>query len=88
MTELLNCTGLSKAYGKKRALDHVDLHLEPGKDLSLFQEDGLVQHRLNVPDQVSGDDHGGVLAVVGENGVQDVIPRRRVHTANGFVQQI
>lgn len=25
MTELLNCTGLSKAYGKKRALDHVDL---------------------------------------------------------------
>ena len=31
MTELLNCTGLSKAYGKKRALDHVDLHLEPGK---------------------------------------------------------
>ena len=36
MTELLNCTGLSKAYGKKRALDRVDLHLEPGKIIGLW----------------------------------------------------
>ena len=40
MTELLNCTGLSKAYGKKRALDHVDLHLEPGKIIGLLGPNG------------------------------------------------
>ena len=40
MTELLNCTGLSKAYGKKRALDHVNLHLEPGKIIGLLGPNG------------------------------------------------
>ena len=40
MTELLNCTGLRKAYGKKRALDHVDLHLEPGKIIGLLGPNG------------------------------------------------
>ena len=40
MTELLNCTGLSKTYGKKRALDHVDLHLEPGKIIGLLGPNG------------------------------------------------
>ena len=40
MTELLNCTGLTKAYGKKTALDHVDLHLEPGKIVGLLGPNG------------------------------------------------
>ena len=40
MTELLNCTGLTKAYGKKLALDHVDLHLEPGKIIGLLGPNG------------------------------------------------
>ena len=45
MTELLNCTGLSKAYGKKRALDHVDLHLEPGKIIGLLGPNGSGHER-------------------------------------------
>ena len=40
MTELLQCTGLTKAYGKKLALDHVDLHLEPGKIVGLLGPNG------------------------------------------------
>ena len=37
---------------------------------------------------MGGDDHRRILRVVAENGVQNVVPGSRVHTADGFVQQI
>ena len=40
MSELLNCTGLTKAYGKTLALDHVDLHLGEGKIVGLLGPNG------------------------------------------------
>ena len=59
-----------------------------GKNPAVLQEHGFIQHRLHVLDEVGGDDDRGVPAVVGEDGVQDVVPRRRVHAADGFIQQI
>ena len=56
------------------------------KDRSLFQEDGLIQHRLDILDQVGRDEDGRVLAVIGQDGVQDIIPCRRVHAADGFIK--
>ena len=59
-----------------------------GEDFSVFQEHRLVQHRFHILDEVGGEDDRGIPAVVGEDGVQDVIPCRRVHAADGFIQQI
>ena len=58
------------------------------KDSAVLQEHGLVQHRLNVLDEVGRNDNGRVLAVVGNDGVQDVVPGRRVHAADGLIQQV
>lgn len=37
---LINCKGLSKLYGSKRALDSVDLQLEPGSPIALVGPNG------------------------------------------------
>ncbi|HCD15885.1 ABC transporter ATP-binding protein, partial [Shewanella sp.] len=37
---LINCNGLSKLYGSKRALDSVDLQLEPGSPIALVGPNG------------------------------------------------
>ena len=37
---------------------------------------------------MGGDDDRCVLAVVGNDGVQDVVPGRRVHAADGLIQQV
>mgnify|MGYP001116574562 CR=1 FL=1 len=58
------------------------------KDSAVLQEHSLVQHRLDVLDEVGRNDNGRVLAVVGNDGVQDVVPGRRVHAADGLIQQV
>ena len=35
-----------------------------------------------------GDDHQSILPVIIDDGPQDVIPRSRIHSGNGFIQQI
>ena len=55
---------------------------------SVFQEHGLVQHPLHIPDQVGGDEHRAVFVVVGENGIHNVVPGRRVHPGDGLIQQV
>ena len=40
MSELLQCTGLTKRYGAKLALDHVELHLTEGKIIGLLGPNG------------------------------------------------
>ena len=40
MSELLQCTGLTKAYGNKTALDHVELSLGAGKIVGLLGPNG------------------------------------------------
>ena len=37
---------------------------------------------------MGGEQNGGVLAIVGQNGVEDVVPGGRVHSANGLIQEI
>ncbi len=37
---LINCKDLSKLYGSKRALDSVDLQLEPGSPIALVGPNG------------------------------------------------
>ena len=44
-----------------------------GEHPAVLQEDGLVQYRLDVPDEVGGQDDRCVLAVVADDGVQDVV---------------
>ena len=38
---LVCCSGLTKSYGAKPALDHVDLQLAPGKIIGLLGPNGL-----------------------------------------------
>ena len=57
-------------------------------DLPLIEEDDLVEHRLDVGDQVRADDDGGLWIVVGNDGVQDVIPRCGVDAADRLVEQV
>ena len=40
MSELLQCTGLTKRYGGKLALDHVELQLGEGKIVGLLGPNG------------------------------------------------
>ena len=40
MSELLQCTGLTKTYGNKTALDHVELSLGAGKIVGLLGPNG------------------------------------------------
>ena len=40
MSKILECRGLSKSYGKKLALDHVDLAIEPGRVVGLLGPNG------------------------------------------------
>ena len=54
----------------------------------LLEQDHLIQHLLNVCDQVGGDEHGALLVIVGQNGAEDKIPGRRVHPGNGLIQQV
>ena len=44
-----------------------------GENSAVLQEHSLIQHRLHILDEVGGDDDRGVPAVVGEDGVQDVV---------------
>ena len=48
----------------------------------------MVQHLLDICDQVGGDQHGRIFAVVGKDRPQDIIPGCRVHAADRFVQDI
>src|SRR5699024_9182778 len=45
------------------------IHILMAHHPSVFQEHGLVQHPLHIPDQVGGDEHRAVFVVVGENGI-------------------
>lgn len=58
MSAILECKGLSKSYGRFRALDHVDLTLEPGKIIGLLGPNGSGKttfikliNQLLVPDE-------------------------------------
>ena len=37
---------------------------------------------------MGGQQDAGVFVIVGNNGFQDIIPCRRVHARNGFIQNI
>ena len=53
-----------------------------------LEKNGLIQHPFHVADQMGGDQNGAVFVVVGQNRIHNEIPGRRVHTGNGFIQQI
>ena len=40
MNDLITCLDLSKVYGAKRALDHVELHIGPGRIVGLLGPNG------------------------------------------------
>ncbi|MDR0889100.1 MAG: ABC transporter ATP-binding protein [Oscillospiraceae bacterium] len=40
MNELVTCTALSKRYGSLTALDHIDLHIAPGRIIGLLGPNG------------------------------------------------
>ena len=58
------------------------------QNAALVDEDHVVQHVLHVGDQVGGDHQGGILIIIAENGVDDIVPGGGVHAADGLVQQI
>ena len=55
---------------------------------ALPDKDHLVQHPLDVGDQVGGEQDTGLLAVIGQYSAQDVVPSRRVHPGDGLIQHI
>ncbi len=40
MSDILSCSGLAKSYGGPRALDNVELHLQPGRIVGLLGPNG------------------------------------------------
>ena len=57
-------------------------------DAAVLQEDHLVEHLLDIRDEVGGDDDGGVLVVVADDGAENVVAGGGVHAADRLIEQI
>ena len=42
-------------------------------DAAVLQEDHLVEHLLDIRDEVGGEDDGGILVVVADDGAENVV---------------
>ena len=56
--------------------------------LAIADKYHLIQHPLHIRDQVCGDQHSPFRIVVVQNRRQDIVPGRRVHPCDGFIQEI
>ena len=54
----------------------------------IFEHQHLVQHALDIPDQMGGEHDGRVFVVIAQNGVQNVIPRSRIDAAQRLIEQV
>lgn len=48
----------------------------------------IVKYSLDVVDQVGGQHHRGIFAVIAQDDIQNGIPRRRVDTAERLVDKL
>ena len=54
---------------------------------AVFEEHHLIEHTLDIRDQMGGQQYGRILAVIGQDRVKDVVARRGVHAADRLVEQ-
>ena len=53
-----------------------------------MQEDHLVEHLLDIRDEVGGEDDGGVLVVVADDGAENVVAGGGVDAADRLIEKI
>ncbi len=54
----------------------------------MVEEDDFVEDAFDVGDEVGGDENGGAVGKVGEDGVEDVVASGGVDTAERFVEDV
>lgn len=52
---------------------------------AFLEEDNFVEHALHIRDEVRGQQDRGVLAVIRENGAQNVVARRRINARDRLI---
>ena len=55
---------------------------------AFLEENDLIEHTLHIRDEVRRQQNGRVLAVIRENGAQNVVARRRIDTRDRLIEHI